>query len=253
MAHFWRDYTVLGPEVVRRHSATGEHIGARPREAEPPAEEHARQTHPQSPVGGQRSHAPARNARTREPEGHTPPDPITSQLGHLDYSPSEGAARRPSAEAERSAARELNLWIGRLTNNEQLAMAAAIQWMLQRDAHIAAGDHTMADVIFRYRGEPHDPPKHHGQPRPTTLHGYTTHWAHGGPHGGRSEPPALDMAPQGSSPHPGGHALGRESGTQNPQPPGGQGGQDRCTGHQHPCSPASHALEPPRQATQQRT
>ena len=118
MAHFRRDYAVLGPEVVRRHNTKGEHVEARQREAAPPAEEHARQTHPQPPTSGHRPRAPAGNTATSKPAKQTPPEPDTAQLGHLDYSPSEGAACHPSAEAERTAARDRDLWIGRMTDNE---------------------------------------------------------------------------------------------------------------------------------------
>ena len=69
-----------------------------------------------------------------------------------------GAAFHPIAGAKQTAAREVDLWVSRLTNNDQVAMADTIRWMLKKDAHIAAGDRTMLDFIFRHRGEPHDPP-----------------------------------------------------------------------------------------------
>ena len=77
---------------------------------------------------------------------------------HLDYARSEGNARNPSAHAEQAAARDLGLWIHRLTTGEQPALAVSIRLLLtSRSRHLEEGTRTMADITFRHRTG-HTPP-----------------------------------------------------------------------------------------------
>ena len=54
---------------------------------------------------------------------------------------------------------DLDLWIDRITTGEQLTLAVSIRWLLtSRSRHLKEGTHTMADVTFGHRAEPHAPP-----------------------------------------------------------------------------------------------
>ena len=91
---------------------------------------------------------------TSSPPGTAPP----WGRGHLDYARLEGDASRPSDQAEQAAARDLGLWIPRLTTGEQLALAVRIRWLLtSRSRHLAEGTRTMADITFGHRTG-HTPP-----------------------------------------------------------------------------------------------
>ena len=91
---------------------------------------------------------------TSQPPGTAPP----WGQGHLDYARFEGDPSRPSDQAEQAAARDLGLWIPRLTAGEQLALAVCIRWPLtSRSRHLAEGARTMADITFSH-GTGHTPP-----------------------------------------------------------------------------------------------
>ena len=65
---------------------------------------------------------------------------------------------RPSNPAEQAAARDLGLWIPRLTAGEQLALAVRIRWLLiSRSRHLVEGTRTMADITFNHQTG-HTPP-----------------------------------------------------------------------------------------------
>ena len=61
-----------------------------------------------------------------EPTGPPLGTPPPWGRGHLDYARLESDAIRPSDKAEQAAARDLGLWIPRLTAGEQLALAVSI-------------------------------------------------------------------------------------------------------------------------------
>ena len=70
----------------------------------------------------------------------------------VDYTRLEGDANRPGEQAEQAAARDLGLWIPRLTAGEQLALAVSIRWLLtSRSCHLVEGTRTMADITFGHR------------------------------------------------------------------------------------------------------
>ena len=90
-----------------------------------------------------------------EPPGTTP----SWGRGHLDYARSKGDARRPSTHAEQAAAQDLDLCINTITTGEQLALGVSIRWLLTSSSrNLEEGTHTMADVAFGHRAEPHAPP-----------------------------------------------------------------------------------------------
>ena len=83
---------------------------------------------------------------------------------HVDYTRLEGDANHPGEQAEQAAARDLGLWILRLTAGEQLALAVSIRWLLtSRSRHLAEGIRTMADMTFGHRTG-HTPPATMDQP-----------------------------------------------------------------------------------------
>ena len=94
----------------------------------------------------------------REPTGPPPGTAPPWGRGHLDYAHLEGDASRSSDQAEQAAARDLGLWIPRLTTGEQLTLAVRIGWLLtSRSRHLAEGTRTMADITFGHRMG-HTPP-----------------------------------------------------------------------------------------------
>ena len=114
---------------------------------------------------GRRAITPVATTATGEPAGSPSPRaaPPWGQE-NLDYAQSEGDAQRPSAESERPAARDLDPWITRINNVEQLTLAVRIRWLL-KDIHlIASGTRTMADVIFSHREGPNAPTPTSGNP-----------------------------------------------------------------------------------------
>ena len=93
-----------------------------------------------------------------EPTGPPLGTALPWRRGHLDYARLEGDANRPGEQAEQAAARDLGLWIPRLTAGKHLALAVSIRWLLtSRSCHLAEGTRTMADITF---GHPmgHTPP-----------------------------------------------------------------------------------------------
>ena len=77
----------------------------------------------------------------------------------LDYAQSQGDAQRP-------AALDLELWIPRISDVEQLTIQGRTRWILMDVHHIRTGACTMADVIFDLRERRHSPPptmEHSGQ------------------------------------------------------------------------------------------
>ena len=94
----------------------------------------------------------AREASTNTASEPTGPPPGTAppwRRGNLDYARLEGNSSRPSNQAEQAAAQDLGLWINRLTEEEQSALAVRIRWLLTlRSRHLAEGTRTMADITF---------------------------------------------------------------------------------------------------------
>ena len=84
-----------------------------------------------------------------EPTGPPPGTAPPWGRGDLDYARLEGDTNRPGEQAKQAAARDLGLWIPRLTTGEQLALAVSIRWLLtSRSRHLAEGTRTMADITF---------------------------------------------------------------------------------------------------------
>ena len=152
-AHLQCDYTALG-----QVTAAGEGHATASGAADETTDERG------SPGEGTRVEAATNTAS--EPTG---PRPGTAQplgRGHLDYARLEGEANRPGEQAEQAAARDLGLWISRLTAGERLALAVSIRWLLtSRSRHLAEETRTMADITFgHWMG--HTPPAtmdHSGQ------------------------------------------------------------------------------------------
>ena len=119
-AHLQRDYTTLGHTEHATATADG-HATASGAADQTPDERGA-------PGSGARLEAGTNTARepTGPPLGTAPP----LGQGHLDYARLEGDASRPSDHAEQPAARDLGMWINRLTTKEQLALAVSIRWLL---------------------------------------------------------------------------------------------------------------------------
>ena len=70
------------------------------------------------------------------------PTPGKPQQGGLDYSASP-APYHIRGEEEEMATRELHPWIGRLMDNEQLALAVSTRWLVQHQGdRILTRDHT---------------------------------------------------------------------------------------------------------------
>ena len=144
-AHLQRDYTALG-----QVTAAGEGRAAASGAADRITDERG------APGGGARVEAATNTAR--EPTGPPPGTAPPWGRGRLDYARLEGDASRPSDPAEQAAARDLGLWIPRLTAGEQLALAVSIRWLLtSRSCHLAEGTRTMADITFGHRTG-HTPP-----------------------------------------------------------------------------------------------
>ena len=93
-----------------------------------------------------------------EPTGQPPGTAPPWGWGHLDYARLKGDARHPSHHAEQAAARDLGMWINRLTTGEQLALAVSIRWLLtSRSRHLREGTRNMADITFGHQTG-HTPP-----------------------------------------------------------------------------------------------
>ena len=76
----------------------------------------------------------------------------------LDYAQQEGDAQRPSAEADRAAALDLDLWLPLTSDVEQLSLQVRTRWILMDIHHIMHGTRTMAEVIFEHHKRQHSPP-----------------------------------------------------------------------------------------------
>ena len=77
---------------------------------------------------------------------------------NLDYAQSKGDAQRPTVEADCAAALELDLWIPRISDVEQLTIQVWTRSVLMEVHHIRNGTHTMADVILNHHERRHSPP-----------------------------------------------------------------------------------------------
>ena len=145
---------------------------------------------------------------TGQPLGTAPP----WRWGHLDYAGSGGDARHPSDHAEQAAARDLGMWIDRLTTGEQLAlalqhpMAAYFAVPPPRGGNPQHGRHHLRPSDGAH------PPRHHGPHRRMALCGDLPHGAYGGLQPGRNERTTLAMAPARSPAHPCGHAKAQHLG-----------------------------------------
>ena len=76
----------------------------------------------------------------------------------LDYAQSEGDAQRPTADADRPAVLDLDLWIPRISDVELLTIQVRTRWILMDVHHIRNGARSMADVIFKLPEGQHSPP-----------------------------------------------------------------------------------------------
>ena len=147
-AHLQRNYTALGR--TSQVTAAGEGHAAASGAADRTTDERS------GPGSGARVGAGTNTAS--EPDGPPPGTGPPWGRGHLDYARLEGDASRPSNQAEQAAARDLGLWIPRLTAGEQLALAVRIRWLLtSRSRHLAEGTRTMADITFGHQTG-HTPP-----------------------------------------------------------------------------------------------
>ena len=75
----------------------------------------------------------------------------------LDYAQSEEDAQRHSAETERAAALDLDLWLPRTSDMEQLTLQVRTRWLLIDVHQIKNGTGITADVIFDNREVGHSP------------------------------------------------------------------------------------------------
>ena len=160
-AHLQRDYAALGAQTEHAAPTDDGHATASGAADQTPDEPPRHSTQ----GGGTRVETGTNTASERcdQPPGTTP----SWGRGHLDYARSEGDARRPSTQAEQAAAKDLDLWIDRITTGERLALAVSIRWLFtSQSRHLEKGTRTMADVTFGHRAEPHAPPStmdHPGQ------------------------------------------------------------------------------------------
>ena len=76
----------------------------------------------------------------------------------VDHAQSKGGAQRPTAEADQAAAHDLDLWISRISDVEQLTVQVRTRWILMDVTHIRTSARTMADVTFNLREGRHSPP-----------------------------------------------------------------------------------------------
>ena len=141
-AHPQRDYTALGR--TRQVTAPGEGHAAASGAADRTIDERS--------AAGSGARVEAGTNTAGEPTGPPPGTAPPGGQGHLDYARLEGEANRPSDQAEQAAARDLGIWIPRLTAGEQLTLAVRIRWLLSsRSRHLAEGTRTMADITFDHR------------------------------------------------------------------------------------------------------
>ena len=69
----------------------------------------------------------------------------------LDYAQSDGDAQRRTAEADRAADLDLDLWVLWISDVKQLTIQVWTRWILMDVHHNRTGARTMADVIFNLR------------------------------------------------------------------------------------------------------
>ena len=68
------------------------------------------------------------------------------------------ARQGPTVEADCAAALDLDLWIPRISDVEQLTIQVWTRWVLMDVHHIRNGTRTMADVILNRRVRRHSRP-----------------------------------------------------------------------------------------------
>ena len=110
--------------------------------------------------------APTRGARTPAAAGSIsePTERMPSRMARplrqesLGCQNLEGDAQHPSAEAERAAAFDLDLWLPRTSVMEQLTLQVRTRQLLMEIHHMMNGTRTMAHVIFDVREGRHSPP-----------------------------------------------------------------------------------------------
>ena len=144
-----RDYAALGTKTEHA-AATDDGPATASGEADQVPDEHSAQ--------GSGTRVETGTKTAGEPADQPPGTNPSWGRGHLNYARSQGDARHPSAHAEQAAARDLDLWINRITTGEGLALAVSIGWLLtSRSRHLEEETGTMADVTFGHRAEPHAP------------------------------------------------------------------------------------------------
>ena len=130
-----RDHVEDTPLTIPRQAHLQRHYTAlrRNRQVTAAAEGHAAASGAADRSTDERS-APGSGARVEagtntagEPTGRPPGPAPPWGRGNLDYARLEGNASCPSDQAEQAAARDLGLWIPRLTAGEQLGLAVRIQ------------------------------------------------------------------------------------------------------------------------------
>ena len=123
-----------------------------------PAPTHAGQTGPCGPGTG--GHGRLQRAdRSASPPLMAPP----WGQDNLDYTPPKEDNHCPSAEAERAAALDLDLWLPRNSDKKQLNLQVWTRWLLLDVHHIRRSTCTMADIIY-------DPRRGRHTPAPTIEH-----------------------------------------------------------------------------------
>ena len=162
----------------------------------------------------------------------------------LDYARSEEDSQRPTVEADRVAALDVDLWIAWISDVEQLTIQVRTQWVLMDIHNIRNGTCTMANVIFNH-------PEGRDSPPPTMEH--PSQWRYVATplmaHMGAYTPDALNQL------HRQWHhraalriqevLIGQNIWTIRTPLPRGQPSPDKATGHQRQRSPTTQG--PPRQ------
>ena len=151
-AHLRRNYAALGATAETHTTTMGDGEARGQLEgvvSQRPAPQDA-------PVHGVR--APAETGTVSRPVEGVPPR-LTRPWGQesLDYAQSKRDAQRPTAEAGRAAALDLDLWIPRISDVEQLTIQIRPPWIPMDIQHIRTGARTMADVMFNLREGRHSP------------------------------------------------------------------------------------------------
>ena len=151
-AHLRRNYAALRPVAAVHATTAGDsHAGGQPSEV--PCQNPHAQDEPTHEVS-----TPAAGTIS-ESTGRMPPQ-VAQPWGQesLDYAQSEGDAGRPGAEADRSAALDLDLWLPRTPDVEQLTIQVRTRGVLRDIHHIINRSRTMAEVIFNHHEGQHSPP-----------------------------------------------------------------------------------------------